>query len=185
MNTKLIKNALRVSLFAAIAFAAANVYGQGFNAGSDGSLGDVVISADTTVDLPPDGKLNYKSLTVNSGVRLNFNRNARNTPVFLLSQGDIIIDGTIDVNGSVAGSNNGGLGGPGGFDGGKPGFSAEVPPGDGYGPGGGIGSDPNCNPTSAGAGSYGTFGQGKVGVTYGSSLLIPIIGGSGGGGELP
>src|ERR1041384_1947048 len=122
MNTKLINNALRVSLFATITFAAANVCGQGFNAGSDGTLGDVVISANTTLDLPPDGKLHYKSLTVNSGVRLNFNRNARNTPVFLLSQGDVIINGTIDVNGFSAGANNGGLGGPGGFDGGKPGF---------------------------------------------------------------
>src|ERR1043165_7607705 len=101
MNTKLINNALRVSLFATIAFAAANVCGQGFNAGSDGSLGDVVISANTTMDLPPDGKLHFKSLTVNSGVRLNFTRNARNTPVFMLSQGDVIISGTVDVNGSA------------------------------------------------------------------------------------
>ena len=182
MNTKLINNALRVSLFAAIAFAAANVYGQGFNAGSDGSLGDVVISADTTVDLPPDGKLHYKSLTVNSGVRLKFNRNARNTPVFLLSQGDVIISGTVSVNGSVALANNGGFAGPGGFDGGKPGFSADVPPGDGYGPGAGIGSDAGCGSTSAGGGTYGGFGAGKTSSTYGSSLLIPIIGGSGGGG---
>ena len=183
MNTKIINNALHLSLFAAIAFAVVNGRGQGFNAGSDGSLGDVVISADTTVDLPPDGKLHYKSLTVNSGVRLTFNRNARNMPVFLLSQGDVIVSGTISVNGSRALANNGGFGGPGGFDGGKPGFSADVPPGDGYGPGAGIGSDPGCGATSAGAGSYGTVGSGKTSATYGSSILIPIIGGSGGGGS--
>ena len=183
MNTKIINHALHLSLFAVIAFAAANVRAQGFNAGSDGSLGDVVISADTTVDLPPDGKLHYKSLTVNAGVRLTFNRNARNTPVFLLSQGDVIVSGTIAVNGARALVNNGGLGGPGGFDGGKPGFSADVPPGDGYGPGAGIGSDAGCGAGSAGAGSYGSVGTGKTSGTYGSSILIPIIGGSGGGGS--
>jgi hypothetical protein len=165
-----------------IAFAHTAVYAQGFNAGSDGSLGDVVISADTRLDLPPDGKLNYKSLTVNAGVRLNFNKNARNTPVFILSQGDVIIDGTIDVNGFTPTRNNGGASGPGGFDGGKPGFGAEVPPGNGYGPGGAIAGDANCDAnTSAGAGSYGRAGM-HGGPTYGSVLLIPIIGGSGGAG---
>jgi hypothetical protein len=179
MNTKLINTAFCLTL---CALTVPRALGQGFNAGSDGSLGDVVISANTTMDLPPDGKLHFKSLTVNSGVRLNFNRNARNTPVFLLSQGDVIISGTVDVNGSPAPVNTGGAGGPGGFDGGKPGFSSDVPPGDGFGPGAGIGSDPNCNSTSAGAGSYGTRGAGLSSPTYGSSILIPLVGGSGGGG---
>src|SRR4051794_9427375 len=157
MNTKIINKALHLSLFAAIVFAAVNIRGQGFNAGSDGSLGDVVISADTTVDLPPDGKLHYKSLTVNSGVRLTFNRNARNTPVFLLSQGDVIVSGTIAVNGARALANNGGFGGPGGFEGGKPSLRGRVAPGEGYGPGAGLGSDPRCEGiTSAGGGGYGS-----------------------------
>lgn len=155
---------------------------QGFNAGSTGELGDVVISENTTTTLPPDGRLHFKSLTVNAGVRLNFKRNDRNTSVYILSQGDVIVNGTIDVNGAVAGPNAGGLAGPGGFDGGKPGFGAEVPPGNGYGPGGAGGGDGNCNSTSAGAGSYGTAGAGRGGAVYGSPLLIPLIGGSGGGG---
>src|SRR5438309_4960002 len=106
-------------------------FGQGFNSGSDGSRGDVVVSADTTIDLPPDGKLNFKSLTVNQGVRLRFNRNSLNTPVYVLAQADVIINGAVDVNGAQAPDNApvGGKGGPGGFDGGKPGFGAEVPPG--------------------------------------------------------
>lgn len=183
MKTKRHKKTRRlISCAAFIAFAHAAVYAQAFNAGSDGSLGDVVISADTRLDLPPDGKLNYKSLTVNAGVRLNFNKNARNTPVFILSQGDVIINGTVDVNGFNPGPNNGGIGGPGGFDGGKPGFGAEVPPGNGYGPGGAPAGDAGCDGnTSAGGGSYGRAGV-RGGATYGSSLLIPIIGGSGGGG---
>ncbi len=159
---------------------------QGFNAGSDGSLGDVVIDANTTLPLPPDGKLHYKSLTVNTGVRLNFTRNARNTPVFILSQGDVVVNGTIDVNGGAGSINSGGLAGPGGFDGGRPGFGAEVPPGDGYGPGGGKGGVADCNPNSAagvGGGSYGTSKGSRCGPTYGGSLLIPMVGGSGGGGR--
>jgi hypothetical protein len=182
MNTNLLAKIARATCCAALIASAQAAFAQGFNAGSDGSLGDVVIDANTTLDLPPDGKLQYKSLTVSAGVRLNFRRNARNTPAFILSQGDVIVNGTIDANGSQAGSNNGGASGPGGFDGGKPGFGAEVPPGNGYGPGGGIAGDQGCDVNnSAGGGSYGTRGA-HGGSTYGSVLLIPLIGGSGGGG---
>lgn len=173
-------------LAAALAGGTLALHAQGFDAGSDGTLGDVVIDANTTLPLPPDGKLHYKSLKVNSGVRLNFTRNARNTPVSILSQGAVVVDGTIDVSGGASPNNSGGLGGPGGFDGGRPGFGAEVPPGDGYGPGGGKGGVGNCDPNSAngvGSGSYGSRqNQTRSGPTYGGSLLIPMVGGSGGGG---
>ena len=159
------------------------MFAQGFNAGSNGSLGDVVIDANTTLDLPPDGKLHYRTLTVNSGVRLNFRRNQNNTPVFILSQGDVIINGTIDVNGSAAPAGpTGGLGGPGGFDGGKPGFG-EALPGHGYGPGGGPAGDTSCSSTAAAGGGYGSSSVISSGSTYGSPLLVPLIGGSGGGGS--
>lgn len=169
-------------LVALLAMAAGQAVAQGFNAGSTNALGDVVITENTTVDLPPDGKLHYKSLKVSANVRLNFRRNVRNTSVFILSQGDVIVDGIIDVNGFQAGPNAGGVGGPGGFDGGKPGFGAEAPPGFGYGPGGAGGGDANCNSPSAGGGSYASVGAGRGGAVYGSILLIPLVGGSGGGG---
>jgi hypothetical protein len=182
MNTINLASLSRAFACAALVASSMGAFAQGFNAGSDGSLGDVVIDANTTIPLPPDGKLHYKSLTVNSGVRVNFQKNARNTPVFILSQGDVIVNGIIDVNGSVAPNNTGGAGGPGGFDGGKPGFGAEVPPGSGYGPGGAQGGLGGCGSAGdAGAGSYGSIGT-VGGPTYGSALLIPIIGGSGGGG---
>ena len=157
---------------------------QGFDVGSDGFLGDVVIDANTTLDLPADGKLRYKSLTVKSGARLKFNRNVRNTPVVILSQGDVVIDGVVDVDGSVAAGNDGGRGGPGGFDGGKPGFS-DTPPGNGYGPGAGRGGANNCDGnTGAGGGGHGnSAGYPTAGPAYGSALLVPVIGGSGGGGS--
>jgi hypothetical protein len=159
---------------------------QSFNVGSSGELGDVVIEANTTVDLPPDGKLHYKSLTVKSGARMRFRRNVQNTPVFILSQGDVVVESgaVIDVNGSGALANDGGAPGPGGFGGGKPGFGT-TPAGFGYGPGGGAGGFNNCNgfPGHAGGGGFGSRrGDSVAGATYGNTFLIPLIGGSGGGG---
>lgn len=183
MNSRLAPvAAARVLIAAAFCWGAATLNAQIFNTGSDGSLGDVVISENTTVPLPPDGRLQYKSLTVNSGARLNFTRNIRNTPVFILSQADVIVDGIIDVNGSSASGPTGGIAGPGGFDGGKPGFGVEVGPGNGYGPGGALGGPNQCDANGAGGGAYGTAGSGKTGATYGNVTLIPLVGGSGGGG---
>jgi hypothetical protein len=163
--------------------------GQSFDAGSNGTRGHVVIDQDTTINLPEDGKLHFKSLTVNADKRLRFNRNTNNTPVYILSQGDVIINGAVDVNGfnSPTDTPIGGKGGPGGFDGGKPGFGAEVPPASGYGPGAGRGGIDVCDSNRAdnvGSGSYGSqvSGNPQFGPTYGSPLLIPLLGGSGGGG---
>ena len=161
------------------------IQAQGFNAGSDGSLGDVVIGASTNIALPPDGVLNYRSLQIASGVTVTFTRNARNTSVYILSQGDVVVNGSIDVSGARATANAGGVGGPGGFDGGSPGFGDETPPGNGFGPGGGGAGRNSCSalPGVAGGGSFGTRGPGpSAGDSYGTSLLLPMVGGSGGGG---
>jgi hypothetical protein len=176
------------ALFAGILLATP-LAAQNFDNGSTGALGDVVIDADTTVPLPPDGILHYRSLRVNAGRTLRFARNEHNTPVYVLSQGDVVIAGTIDVSGEQAPDNSpsGGEGGPGGFDGGKRGF-AEMPPGAGYGPGAGKGGSESSNsPGGPGSGSYGSmghdFGNTNRGSIYGSKLLIPLVGGSGGGGS--
>jgi len=158
---------------------------QGFDSGSDGSMGALVVNANTNFDLPPDGIFKFTTVTVNTGQTLRFNRNPMNTPIYLLATGDVIINGTIDVSGSGGGfgaSLNGGAGGPGGFDGGRAG-------GDGHGPGGGrTGVDGNVT-NSAGSGTYSapdspnnspTTNRGAV---YGSPLLVPLVGGSGGGGN--
>jgi hypothetical protein len=185
MNTR-----LTLTLWSTLLFSHTLV-AQGFNSGSDGSLGALnVVNADQTIDLPDDGMLHYTTVTVASGRTLRFRRNAHNTPVYILATGDVQINGTIDVSGEHSPSNVpvGGEGGPGGFDGGKPGFGNDVPPGDGYGPGGGggglaSGSDSN----GAGGGGYGAPGNGGSsslhGPSYGSPLLIPLMGGSGGGGH--
>jgi hypothetical protein len=104
--------------------------------------------------------------------------------VFILAQTEVVVNGSINVDGGDRFRNNGGTGGPGGFDGGKPGFGAEVPPGDGYGPGGSPGGRNDCNPGDGAAlgGSYANRQGPNSGATYGNTLLIPLIGGSGGGG---
>ncbi|MCC7376208.1 MAG: hypothetical protein IT581_16235 [Verrucomicrobiales bacterium] len=165
-----------------------SLLGQSFDAGSTGALGALnVTDADVTVDLPPDGRLNYTAVNVEAGRTLRFRRNALNTPVYLLAQGVVTINGTIDVSGSGAPSSPpiGGAGGPGGFDGGKPGFGSEFGPSDGYGPGAGGGGTDGANAAgNVGAGAYGTARNGaeRNGAVYGSPLLIPLLGGSGGGG---
>lgn len=167
-----------------------SAHAQGFNNGSTGAGGALsVVDSDVTVELPPDGKLHYTSVNIAANRTLRFARNALNTPVTLLSQGDVVIDGIIDVSGQQAPGNPpiGGFGGPGGFDGGKPGFGASFPPGDGYGPGAGGAGNTGAGGDSAGGGGYFEPGQGAAsnfkGLAYGSPLLIPLIGGSGGGGD--
>ena len=48
---------------------------QGFDAGSNGSLGDIVITNDTQIVLPPDGRLHYKSLQILENAYVSFARN--------------------------------------------------------------------------------------------------------------
>lgn len=175
--------------------------GQGFDSGSTGTtdldVNNLLDALDgsndgvVTLDLPDDGVLHYNKVTVRSNKRLLFRRNALNTPVTILAKDEVIIEGNafIDLFGETAPGNPpiGGAGGPGGFDGGKPGIGPEVPPGAGYGPGAGGAGDNTGAAAGAGGGGYAISGGGgestKHGTAYGSHLLIPIVGGSGGGGS--
>ncbi len=159
-----------------------------------GSRGTTALSptASQAIQIPPDGRLEFTTITIPAGVEITFIRNAANTPVYLLASGDVVIDGKIDVSAEQAITANltatfrGSFGGPGGFNGGMPGAQAN-PPGNGFGPGGGLG-DPLI--ALAGAGVYSTpLGAGnsrtKDGQIYGSQLLMPLVGGSGAGGTGP
>ena len=64
-------------------------FAQGFSSGSTGADGALDVTTDTTLDLPPNGTFNYTTVNVAAGVTLRFNRNALNTPVYLLATGDI------------------------------------------------------------------------------------------------
>lgn len=114
------------------------------------------------IQLPESGVLNYTTINVPSGKELYFKRNRGNTPVVLLAQGDVSIDGHVGVDANLyeygpsmqRDSQN--QPGPGGF----PGAAAKygLP---GLGPGGGTTESPN-------------------GRWVGPLSLVPIVGGSGG-----
>jgi len=160
---------------------------QAFSSGSDGSYGPIDITVNTVLDVPPDGIFHATTITVGPNVTLSFNRNALNTPVYLLATGDVTLTGDIDVSGLSGNSVVGGLPGPGGFNGGNPG-SVSTPAGDGYGPGGGkagTGGTGNSD-HHAGPGGHATVSSAtstNKGAAYGSALLIPVVGGSGGAGS--
>lgn len=169
----------------------------GFNSGSTGTE-DLIVTADTTLDLPDDGVLQYKNIHVQSGTTLTFKKNLKNTPVTILASEQVTIEGTIRVSGGKGSFILPGVGGPGGFDGGtggvvgKAGFRGE-------GPGGGYGGMGNVNyeysGASGGGGGHGAAGMkgsnayaypanagGNGGASYGNERVIPLVGGSGGGG---
>jgi hypothetical protein len=179
----------------AIAACMAAPSASAYQSGSDGSLGDFMPTTSVAYQLPEDGVLNFANVVIPAGVTVTFKRNARNTGVWLLATGDVVINGTISVNGEpgIAQSGyatltqQGGLGGPGGFDGGWTGQGGQ----DGQGPAGGANQaaggsvaayqtiDWSSIRGGGGAGGYGTsyWGGGGGGViTVASSGAITLNG---------
>lgn len=206
----------RFSLSAGLALLAvlvSNSVVAAFNSGSTGADGALNPTESIELQLPPSGIFNYTSVNIPAGVTVTFRKNARNTPVTILASGDVTVAGVIDVSGKSS-QNVGtsalldytapGVGGPGGFDGGRGGQSqANVVAGGGLGPGGGGGGSRNsfCGGLSQGGGGGGYKGGGGIngqvstgfcgnnssntgtgGAAYGTDLLVPLLGGSGGGG---
>lgn len=185
-----------LALLAAAASSTALAQGTPFDSGSNGSMGALVVTADTTLNVPPDGVFHYTTISITGGVTvtLQFNRNALNTPVYLLAQGDVTIGAFIGVSGLTPAQSAQfyGVGGPGGYDGGMAGTGGDTPTpgGDGKGPGGGkhgvIGGA--ASDYTNGGGGYSSrytnvsYPNIRSGAIYGSPLLIPLVGGSGGGG---
>src|SRR3989475_12435433 len=161
-----------------------------FNSGSTGAHGALNPSAHLTLTLPASGVFNFTTVNIPGGVILRFTRNATNTPVRILAQGDVIIAGTMDVSGSAGGAGsltgtllgpNGGAGGPGGFDGGT-GANGVISTtgGAGLGPGGGSGGADSGS--SGGGGGHGGVGGSARGAR---AATAPGGGGSGPAGPLP
>lgn len=161
---------------------------QEFSSGSTGADGPLdVTPATPRLDVPANGVFNFTTINVRAGATLRFNRNSLNTPVYLLATGDVEVEanGTIDVSGGLGTTTTAGEGGPGGFDGAKPPPLLEEP-GRGQGPGGGLGLvvDSQFDKNPGAYSSQGRRFQGlpdRMGVVYGSPLLVPLVGGSGGG----
>lgn len=65
------------------------VAAQTFSSGSTGADGAFNPTVSTTLPLPPDGVFNFTTVNIPAGVTVQFQRNATNTPVFLLATGDV------------------------------------------------------------------------------------------------
>ena len=187
MNTPKNSTFLRRLLGPLLGLAAGVLHAQSFDTGSDGSLGHLHITNSLVLDLPADGRLKVRSLVVESGSFLYFRPNAANTPVYILSQGDVRIAGQINVAGESVDRNqiSGGLGGPGGFRGGNR-ASDGMDAGAGQGPGGGSRQRGTATSEFPGAAGHRISPSNdhnpQNGQVYGTPTLIPMIGGSGGGG---
>lgn len=130
-----------------------------------------------------DGKwavvFKYSSVNIPAGVTVTFTNHPSGAPVVWLVQGNVVITGTVSLNGADGGQSITipAMPGPGGFRGGAASITG-APGSGGFGPGGAaFGSN-----TGAG-GSYATLGGlANAGPTYGNDWNIPLIGGSGGAG---
>ncbi len=115
----------------------------------------------------------WSSVNIPTGVTVTFPTNHYSrAPVVWLSQGNVQINGTVDVRGR-AGSPSvlNPEPGPGGFRGAAPGGGPVFNP-PAFGPGGGC---------SCSHGTYSPLGGGNPALAYGNDGIIPLIGGSGGG----
>lgn len=72
-----------------------------FVSGSTGADGAFNPTANAVLQLPPDGVFNYTTVNIPSGVTVTFQKNANNTPVYILATGAVTISGTIKVDGSA------------------------------------------------------------------------------------
>ncbi|MEK7324578.1 MAG: hypothetical protein AAB217_04905, partial [Chloroflexota bacterium] len=166
---------------------AANAQTPTFSSGSNGSLGAFAPTGNINMVLPPDGILHYTTVNIPAGVTVGVVANAANTPARILATGDVTIAGVLTLNGQSGNSasalvtfNPGAPPGAGGFRGGQGGSKGVTnnTASNGLGPGGGtagvhgFNSPPNL-PSPIGA----TYGAPSTFVS-----LIPLFGGSGGGG---
>ena len=102
-----------------------------------------------------NGIFNFTTVNIPAGVTVTFQNNGTNTPVMILATGDVTIAGTIDIRGGSADtmkstpgsfSQQGVLGGPGGYSGGRGGDPGGFPGASGQGPGGGEEGRVNVQP---------------------------------------
>ena len=188
-KAKTMKQKILQMTFAALVCAGAQAQ---VNSGSDGSDGAFNPTTSTNINMAdhPTGIYQYTSVNISNGIAVTFTPNANNSPVTWLVQSNCVISGFINLygqNGSDASSGGqGGAGGPGGWGGGNAG-SAIVDAGSGFGPGGGQGGKVAGNACGGSAGFGHATSQPDTnrlgGAAYGNIYLLPLIGGSGGGGS--
>lgn len=197
MRNLIVTSLAAVVLGSLVASAALNVQ-------SDGSDGALNITADTEIDLSQavtgtwsdDNSANtgkgiydpakwavvykYSNVSIAAGATVTFKNHPSRAPVVWLVSGDATINGTVSLDGqdfvvSPALAEPG----PGGFRGGQGYYAFGATSGAGFGPGGGRIKAWHALGAGGSYGSPGEYGP----ATYGNPSLIPLVGGSGGGGE--
>lgn len=179
--------------------------------GADGSDGELHITEDTTINLglaaigtwdsgssgngvydPSQWAVvfKYESVRIDSGATLSFQNNASRAPVVWLVDGDVTINGVLDLSGAAGHPAEEEASfaepGPGGFRGGRghEGNAENQRGSAGMGPGGGdIDSDAWRETYLGTGGAFGHDGGGwwvTRGLRYGNHRLVPLVGGSGG-----
>lgn len=175
---------------------------------ADGSDGALSISVSTTIDLSQAVTGNwdddnsasagagiydsnkwavvfkYSSVTIDAPVHpitenaLTFNNHPSRAPVVWLVDGDVTINGTLNISGESWKSAPAlAQPGPGGFRGGMGYYASSVGASAGFGPGGG-----KTEITNRGFGGSHASAVTSSPVPYGNPSLVPLLGGSGGGG---
>lgn len=135
----------------------------------------------------------FSSVNIPPNVTVRFQNNASRAPVVWLVDGDVKIDGTVDLSGASPDGNKIGLftePGPGGFSGGRGTIQYPDAIGSGgFGPGGGM--------MNGSAGFLKDGWLGEIGgdwwqdrtrtgsYSYGDAQMLNLVGGSGGGGDIP
>jgi len=197
--SKLIAAAARMSLLGLIALCgfALAAGAQSFSSGSDGSDGAFDLTgtpSGTTVTFVPAnfpgdqhslGIYNFSTITIPTGVTVRLSALKLPGPVIWLATGAVDIEGTVDLSGQAGYPPNLTIGGrlratdagAGGYAGGMGANTtvSSLSAGAGDGPGGGAGAFYN-NSVGAGPASAGSY--------TGNNFLVPLVGGSGGGGGI-
>src|ERR1035437_1000802 len=90
------------------------------DSGSNGSDGAFNPTTNTVINMAdhPNGIYQYTSVNIPGNVTVSFITNANNTPVTWLVQGNVVINGTVNISGQSGNGVMPGQGGPGGGAGG-------------------------------------------------------------------
>src|SRR5687767_7709957 len=100
-----------LALAACMSVATVPAAAQTFVSGSTGADGPLNATTNITLNVPPDGVFNFTTVNIANGVSVRFNRNALNTPVYILATGNVTLSGMFDVSGANGSSFGGGQGG--------------------------------------------------------------------------
>jgi hypothetical protein len=179
--------------------------------GASGSDGPLDITTDTVIDLSKAGTgawdsniatnsgngvydpekwavvFKYSSVTIRSNATVTFRNHPSRAPVVWLVSGDVVIQGSVQLNGENSKrapfiSEPG----PGGFRGGQGNYAQGLLSGSGFGPGGGdyyVNWVTAANYSEVGPRTQDPRGSRSVTPAYGNPSLLQLVGGSGGSGS--